>query len=100
MSLIVINPFSRYSSSTRRSFSTLFFVRIRSASSRLVSAGAVTRLSLVITSSIRSSLDSRNRRSRRVGGPPRPPPPGGPAPPPARRPPHPPPPPPAPPPRA
>ncbi len=66
MSLIVINPFSRYSSSTRRSFSTLFLVRMRSAASRLVSAGAVTRLSLVITSSIWSSLDSRNRRSRRV----------------------------------
>ncbi len=44
----------------------MFLVRIRSASSRLVFGGAVTRLSLVMTSSIRSSFDSRNRRSRRV----------------------------------
>ena len=52
ISLIVIRPFSLPSPSTRGSFSILWRLRISCASERVVPTGAVTRLSLVITSSI------------------------------------------------
>ena len=66
MSLTVISPLSTPCASTTGSFSMRCFARIRSASSRLVPTGAVTRLSLVIASRIGWSRLRSNWRSRLV----------------------------------
>jgi hypothetical protein len=66
MSLIVIRPARCRSPSTSSSFSTLLPRRIARARSTVVSGGAVTRPSLVMTSLTRTSRLSTKRRSRRV----------------------------------
>ena len=66
MSLMVISPVSLKSSSTSKSFSTFFAIKIFSASSSVTVPVAVTRFSWVITSAMGSSQSSRKRRSRRV----------------------------------
>ena len=66
MSLMVIRPLSRNSSSTMGSFSILWRRRICLASSRVVPSLAVTRFSLVITLSMSWSISTSNFMSRLV----------------------------------
>ena len=66
MSLMVMRPFSNPCLSTTGNFSMRCFARMRSASSNVVPTGAVTSLSLVITSRIGRSSSRSNCRSRFV----------------------------------
>ncbi len=66
MSLTVIRPLSLPSASTTGSFSILLRWRISSASARVVPAGAVTRLRLVIRAETGWARSSSKRRSRFV----------------------------------
>ena len=66
MSLMVISPFRWNWSSTMGSFSILCLRRISRASSSVVPSGAVTRLSLVITWSMRTVMSVSNFMSRLV----------------------------------
>ena len=63
---MVINPVKRPASSTIGNFSILCFCKIASASFKEVPSGAVTNLSLVMTSPIRSLASVTNRKSRLV----------------------------------